>query len=451
MSDLEEKIAKLIKTRALANERQKVFRANQKATDPEFLAKKAEYEKDRRAKEKLKNADAIAAVKAEREALKAAKQKVKKPNAIKEVDNIYTDENDVILLNMKYFVDINYTMVTPTPAWKTSGIKGLSADVVDVHIKKISIIYEDYLLKRFDLIKPFIKEVLEGVTLSDDNKKYIKEKDDFLGNTKDFKENILKFAEAFILNPRGYKPALNTFVNYLKPLLNVLSRIEDEDTTKNYLILSNILKHFKDIYERYKAKNIVKTDADGNKLIIDYNDSEEIDKAIKENLESLKDKALAGCYLYFPTRRVVDYQYMKVVRYVKDSKSIDNNYLVIDKKGKLKYLVFNKHKTFASSKSHQYDLKENKVLQEVLGPYAINIGVNELLFPNTKGEIDQNFSNTSSEIFTKMYKKPLTITSIRNSAETFNNNTTGRSLEVKTKFSNMMGHTQEQGMAYVAI
>jgi hypothetical protein len=367
------------------------------------------------------------------------------------VDNIYTDENDVILLNMKYFDDINYTMVTPTPAWKTSGIKGLSADVVDVHILKISIIYKDYLLKRFDLIKPFIKEVLDGVTLSDDNKKYIKENDDFLGNTKDFKENILKFAEAFILNPRGYKPALNTFVNYLKPLLNVLSRIEDEDTTKNYLILSNMLKHFKDIYERYKAKNIVKTDADGNKLIIDYNDSEEIDKAIKENLESLKDKALAGCYLYFPTRRVVDYQYMKVVRYVKDSKSIDNNYLVIDKKGKLKYFVFNKHKTFASSKSHQYDLKENKALQEVLGPYAINIGVNELLFPNTKCEIDQNFSNTSSEIFTKMYKKPLTITSIRNSAETFNNNTTGRSLEVKTKFSNMMGHTQEQGMAYVAI
>ena len=451
MSDLEEKIAKLIKTRALANERQKVFRANQKATDPEFLAKKAEYEKDRRAKEKLKNADAIAAVKAEREALKAAKQKVKKPDAVKEVDNIYTDENDMILLNMKYYDDINYTMITPTPAWKTNGIKGLGSCEVDVHIKKISIIYEDYLLKPFDLIKPFIKEVLDGVTLSDDNKKYIKENDDFLGNTKDFKENILKLTEAFILKPRGYKPALNTFMNYLKPLLNVLSRIEDEDTTKNYLILSNILRHFKNIYNDYKAKNIVKTDADGNKLIIDYNDSEGIDKAIKENLESLKDKALAGCYLYFPTRRVVDYQYMKVVRYLKDTKSFDNNYLVIDKNGKLKYFVFNKHKTYTKFKKQQYDLKENKALQEVLGPYVITIGVNELLFPNTKGEIDQNFTNTSSDIFTKMYKKPLTITSIRNSAETFNNNTPGRSLEVKTKFSNMMGHTQEQGMAYVAI
>ena len=49
-----------------------------------------------------------------------------------------------------------------------------------------------------------------------------------------------------------------------------------------------------------------------------------------------------------------------------------------------------------------------------------------------------------------MYKTHLSLADIRNSAESFNNETPGRSLEVKIKFSNMMAHSHEQGLKYVA-
>ena len=138
MSDLE---AKLINTRVLANERQKVFRAKQRANDPEFLAKRATYERERRAKEKLRNVDAIAALNADREALKAAKKKIK--DAIIAKEAIITKDAK-IAKDVKIAKEANDTNDTND----TNDIKCLSTNIVFDDIKKQPLTPEGNIIKK---------------------------------------------------------------------------------------------------------------------------------------------------------------------------------------------------------------------------------------------------------------------------------------------------------------
>jgi hypothetical protein len=450
MADIEEIKAKLLKKRQDNANRQRVFHNNQKLVNPNYKIDKALAEKKRRDVLKIKNKEANDAIKADKEAVKLLKYPLKPEIVITNTDGFYTDQTGMLVLNIKYFDKIDYSNI-PIPQWKDNvDNRVLSPDVITKHIRIINIIYTEYLEIEFENIKPIIIKVFEGVKLDDDDIIFFKENDSFLSDSENFKKHILFFAKEYIDKPRGQTPSLNTFIDYLKPIINVLSRIETDDFYKNYIIISNTYKHLQNIYTSYKNKNIIKTDATGKKRRIDYNNKTEINKLMRENLTTSKEKAIASCYLYFPTRRLQDYANMKVVRLLKDTSDKEYNFIVIDKNNKIKQFVFNKYKTFDDYKTQRYDLKDYKDLTNILQPYTSTIAVNTLLFPNNNNIIDTDFSNTVISVFTKMYKIHLTLADIRNSAETFNNETPGRSLEVKIKFSNMMAHSHEQGLKYIA-
>jgi hypothetical protein len=47
-----------------------------------------------------------------------------------------------------------------------------------------------------------------------------------LSDSENFNKNMLYFAKAYIDKARGETPSLNTFIDYLKPIINILSRKE---------------------------------------------------------------------------------------------------------------------------------------------------------------------------------------------------------------------------------
>lgn len=446
MSDIEGIKAHLLKKREANAARQRAFHNKQRLINPNYKADKAAAEKVRRDAINAKNKAVNDIIKAE----KQLKQPVKPEIVITETDGFYTDQKGMLVLNMSYFEKIDNTNI-PIPQWKANiDDRVLAQASIKDHIRIMKIIYTEYFDIEFENIKAIIIKVLEGVKLNEDDIKYLKVNESFLSDNENFNKNMLYFAKAYIDKPRGETPSLNTFIDYLKPIINILSRIESEDFVKNYILISNMYTHLKNIYTSYKTKNIIKTDVNGKKRIVDYNNKVEIKKLMSENLTSLKEKAIASCYLYFPTRRLQDYANMKIVRLIKETNNTEYNFIVVDKKNKIKAFVFNKYKTSYIYKKQKYDLKEYNDLTNVLTPYVSTMSINGLLFPNNKNNIDTDFSNTVTEVFTKMYKTHLSLADIRNSAESFNNETPGRSLEVKIKFSNMMAHSHEQGLKYVA-
>jgi hypothetical protein len=446
MSDIEGIKAHLLKKREANAARQRAFHNKQRLINPNYKADKAAAEKVRRDAINAKNKAVNDIIKAE----KQLKQPVKPEIVITETDGFYTDQKGMLVLNMTNFEKIDNTKI-PIPLWKANiDNRVLAQASIKDHIRIMKIIYTEYLDIEFENIKSIIIKVLEGLKLSEDDIKYLKENESLLSDSDNFNKNMLYFAKAYIDKPRGETPSLNTFIDYLKPIINILSRIESEDFVKNYILISNMYTHLKNIYTSYKTKNIIKTDVNGKKRIVDYNNKVEIKKLMSENLTSLKEKAIASCYLYFPTRRLQDYANMKIVRLIKETNNTEYNFIVVDKKNKIKAFVFNKYKTSYIYKKQKYDLKEYKDLTNVLTPYVSTMSINGLLFPNNKNNIDTDFSNTVTEVFTKIYDTHLTLEDIRNSAENFNNETAGRSLEAKIKFSNMMAHSHEQGLKYVA-
>lgn len=451
MSDIEAIKTKLLQKREANAARQRAFHNKQKLINPNYKADKAAAEKVRRDAIKAKNKPVNDIIKAEKEAEKELNQPLKPEIVISETDGFYTDQKGMLVLNMSYFEKIDNTKI-PIPLWKGNiDNRVLAQASIKDHIRIMKIIYTEYLDIEFENIKPIIIKVLEGLKLSEDDIKYLKENESLLSDSDNFNKNMLYFAKAYIEKPRCETPSLNTFIDYLKPIINILSRIESEDFEKNYILVSNMYQHLKNIYTSYKTKNIIKTDVNGKKRIVDYNNKVEIKKLMSENLTSLKDKAIASCYLYFPTRRLQDYANMKIVRLIKETNNTEYNFIVVDKKNKIKAFVFNKYKTSYIYNKQKYDLKEYNDLTNVLSPYVSTMSINGLLFPNNKNNIDTDFSNTVTEVFSKMYDTHLTLQDIRNSAENFNNEITGRSLEAKIKFSNMMAHSHTEGLKYVAI
>jgi hypothetical protein len=229
MSDTEAIKADLLKKREANAARQRAFHNKQKLINPNYKADKAAAEKVRRDAIKAKN---------------------------KPINDIINAEKGMLVLNMSYFEKIDNSNI-PIPQWKANIDKRVLAPAtIKDHIRIMKIIYTEYLDIEFENIKPIIIKVLEGLKLSDDDIKYLKENESLLSDSENFNKNMLYLAKAYIDKPRGQTPSLNTFIDYLKPIINILSRIELEDFEKNYILVSNIYKHLKDIYTSYKTKKV---------------------------------------------------------------------------------------------------------------------------------------------------------------------------------------------------
>ena len=477
LAELLEKIA--IKKKK-ASERQRKFREEQKVKNPNYYKDRAEYQKKLRNKEKEILEEKV---KIEKVIIdpNGAKEPVIIPKDDKEVINdvdvqnvpIGTTElevehyNGIVLLKMSYLKIINYD-ITKKPYWQ-KGIynteeelkkaKALSQTVIKNHITKITVINEEYYKKAIDdKVKELYVKILEGNSITEEELKYLKENDNYFKEPDTFLKSIKLFAKEFIKNPRkkgcvDTKPSLNTFINYLKPITNILSRVEkDEDIRKNYTMISNIISNLDSIYIKFRKKNIMTIDKNGNKKVIDYGDVDKTKELMDTNEAlTIEEKALAACYLLFPTRRIEDYQHLKLANDINETKDTNNNYVVVDAKN-IKWFVFNKHKTAKDYNSQIYNIEDNKDLEQYLKPHILNISDNAYIFVKANKKIynESEMSLKLKKIFTKIFKIELTLDNIRSSAENYNN-TKGRTVEQREQFSLMMGHSLLTGMNYQKI
>jgi hypothetical protein len=480
LAELLEKIA--IKKKK-ASERQRKFREEQKVKNPNYYKDRAEYQKKLRNKEKeiLEEKVKIEKVIIDPNGAKETVKPVIIPKDDKEVINdvdvqnvpIGTVEleiehyNGIVLLKMSYFKIIKYD-ITKKPYWQ-KGIynteeelkkaKALSQTVIKNHITKITVINEEYYKKAIDdKVKELYVKILEGNSITEEELKYLKENDNYFKEPDTFLKSIKLFAKEFIKNPRkkgcvDTKPSLNTFINYLKPITNILSRVEkDEDIRKNYTMISNIISNLDSIYIKFRKKNIMTIDKNGNKKVIDYGDVDKTKELMDTNEAlTIEEKALAACYLLFPTRRIEDYQHLKLANDINETKDTNNNYLVVDAKN-IKWFVFNKHKTAKDYNSQIYNIEDNKSLEQYLKPHILNISDNAYIFVKANKKIynESEMSLKLKKIFTKIFKIELTLDNIRSSAENYNN-TKGRTVEQREQFSLMMGHSLLTGMNYQKI
>lgn len=130
------------------------------------------------------------------------------------------------------------------------------------------------------------------------------------------------------------------------------------------------------------------------------------------------------------------------------------NYLVVDDDNNIKCFVFNKYKTLKTYKNQMYNLEEYNDLEEYLKPHIVNIKENEIILKTaiTNKMYDQsNFSTKIKKIFTSIFKTELSLDNIRSAAETYNNNTPGRTMYQREQFSLMMGHSLSTGMGYTGM
>lgn len=486
LTELLEKIA--IKKKK-ASERQRKFREEQKVKNPNYYKDRAEYQKKLRNKEKeileekvkIEKANVIIDPVIKTKAVKETVKPVIIPKDDKEVINdvdvqnvpIGTTEleiehyNGIVLLKMSYFKIINYD-ITKKPYWQ-KGIynteeelkkaKALSQTVIKNHITKITVINEEYYKKAIDdKVKELYVKILEGNSITEEELKYLKENDNYFKEPETFLKSIKLFGKEFIKNPRkkgcvDTKPSLNTFINYLKPITNILSRVEkDEDIRKNYTMISNIISNLDSIYIKFRKKNIMTVDKNGNEKVIDYGDVDKTKELMDTNEAlTIEEKALAACYLLFPTRRIEDYQHLKLANDINETKDTNNNYLVVDAKN-IKWFVFNKHKTAKDYNGQIYNIEENKSLEQYLKPHILNISDNAYIFLKVNKKIynESEMSLKLKKIFTKIFKIELTLDNIRSSAENYNN-TKGRTVEQREQFSLMMGHSLLTGMNYQKI
>lgn len=473
MSDIE-KAEKLLNQRKTGAERAAKHRAKMIATDPDFLKKKAEYAKKQRSKF-MATPEIIAVVndikkvendKQIKKGNKIPKEYVKPsaPKILKETiepkkqqeliqNKMHYDEKGVLLLNMTYFKDIDYSPV-PIPLWKKTNNKALTVNVIKDHLQKINIIYKEYFKIGYDdEVNNILIKVLKGDNLEAKDLLYLKYNDDFFASS-EFKKHIEFFAIKFIESPRTIRPSLNTFISYLKPIVNVLSRIETAEIYKNYITASNILKHLSNVSVSFKKENIMKTDDNDNKKTIDYGNKENLKESIDKSALTVEEKALSALYLFLPPRRLEDYRNM-IYKNTYDPAFMcrkEHNYL--NNHDGISSIVFNKHKTDKTYKDQMYNITENNDLNKYLKPHTDTLKDGDYLFKIKKGNrpIDQaNFSKKAKRIFTKIFKINLTVDDIRSSAESWNINTPGRTMNEQEAFSLKMGHSLVMGLSYVKI
>jgi len=365
-----------------------------------------------------------------------------------------------ILMKMEFFENINYDN-NPTPFWMRNTIslktnedyknaRKLENTPLLLNLNKLKLFFNNYTDIDFDKYSLIFEKVLSGDKL---NKKEldILKTNIYLYND-DYKNVIKEVADKYIKS--NNMASLNTFINILKPLTNILSRLHyDKHFTKNYYIISNILTQLNNIFINYKKENIIGTDENNCNKIFDYEDTDNLKILIDKANLSETEKAMVAVYLFFPPRRIMDYTEMIKFSSQESTKDItDSNFVIFnDLDNTIEYFIFNKYKTASKYGRQVYNILEYKNLSDYLMPFIKKIEVGEYLFvkPNGIKYNQSDFSNKLSKILFKIFGIKMSVNDIRNNAENYNILTPGRSFRTKEIFSEMMAHSFMMAQSYV--
>jgi hypothetical protein len=241
--------------------------------------------------------------------------------------------------------------------------------------------------------------------------------------------------------------------NYFNAIYSILKRIE------GYCHLTPVYKRMLDRYnnliDTQRGKNVMSKKEEKNIMswnkIVTYNDKSWTDEA----------RLLHRLYTSMPPRRLKDYSHMKYVR----GKSMDivrsmdkkYNYIVVNKYKNPISLVINNYKTKKRYGTFIVDLTQKdsihfryseikKAIKNFVKSSAIKSG--ELVFPNTKGDMYQDFTSWVHHLFKKTGRK-ISVNLLRHSfiSDYLDDNPRATDNQIK-KMSIAMGHKPETFRSY---
>lgn len=366
----------------------------------------------------------------------------------------------LVILKMEYFDNICYDN-NPIPYWKRNAgplktaedykkARRMDNKSILYNLNKLRLYFNYYTLIDFDKYTLIFEKILSGDKLNKKELNLLKTNPLFY--FENYKEVVKDIAQTYI--KQNEIPALNTFINIIKAIVNILSRCHyDKHLTNNYYILSNTLTHLNHIFINYKKQNIIESDINNQLKIFDYDDVDNLKYLIdKANLKE-KEKAIVAVYLFFPPRRIQDY--IEMIKYNSYDENItnntDSNFIICnDVENTLEYFIFNKYKTSSKYGRQMYNILEYNNLHDYIYPYIKNIEVGEYIFKKDNGKkySQGDFSLKICNILYKIFGIKMSLNDVRNCAENYNNKP-GRSFNTKEVYSHMMGHSFMVGQSYI--
>tara|TARA_R100000951_G_scaffold47050_1_gene40241 strand:+ start:1036 stop:2475 length:1440 start_codon:yes stop_codon:yes gene_type:complete len=336
------------------------------------------------------------------------------------------DNTKLLSIDMLLFDDIDYNVICK-PKWFKDNLK-TEKDFKDAkqmndktkkgYLSNIKTIYNKY-FKSEDLNDNKLKlynHILNGEKLSTDNINYLKTNDDFIADPDNFLKHLKYLANEY----KKENKANSTFINSLKAIIAITSRIEyDNDFKTNYNIASNVMNRFSIYQNDHNKKGIAKKhDVNGDKVEIDYNNFDYSLELIN-NSKIIEEKALVSLYVLSSPlpRRIEDYQYMVLAKEGDDISNTDINYMLIT--NDIFKLIFNKYKTSSTYGNMIYIIENDFVKQRLNDHIQCNkIQKGHYVFgkKNKRSEPLIKLDGYLSICLENIFKKKLTLNDIRHSA-----------------------------------
>ena len=344
--------------------------------------------------------------------------------------------------------------VKGSPEYK--GIRGYSEKQLKLDLANINTILQRILKRKLNDIE--IQLITKIYNAEDLNKNEIETlfSQDNLSIFR--KNNIQKVIDEL------YKSGLkeNSIKTKLRPIQNIMARIEEDEYDDVYQILANITSNVNNKYIARRDENQVEAkDIDKARALstwsLDKNKIKDQKELINDSRIDTEEKAIASLYYLMPPRRL-EYATMKISDETDESvlKNASENYLIL-KNNKPDKFVFGNFKTNEKGGLVKKQLFGTQIfnVNNDVKPYLtkhikenkLSIGDN-LFKDNTEAKLGIKLEAINFKIFNI---KGIGVIMIRQAGATYNQNTPRRSNKLKKDFATQMAHDLSTNTQYAKI
>ena len=344
--------------------------------------------------------------------------------------------------------------VKGSPEYK--GIRGYSEKQLKLDLANINTILQRILKRKLNDIE--IQLITKIYNAEDLNKNEIETlfSQDNLSIFR--KNNIQKVIDEL------YKSGLkeNSIKTKLRPIQNIMARIEEDEYDDVYQILANITSNVNNKYIARRDENQVEAkDIDKARALstwsLDKNKIKDQKELINDSRIDTEEKAIASLYYLMPPRRL-EYATMKISDETDESvlKNASENYLIL-KNNKPDKFVFGNFKTNEKGGLVKKQLFGTQIfnVNNDVKPYLtkhikenkLSIGDN-LFKDNTEAKLGIKLEAINFKIFNI---KGIGVILLRQAGATYNQNTPRRSNKLKKDFATQMAHDLSTNTQYAKI
>ena len=261
-----------------------------------------------------------------------------------------------------------------------------------------------------------------------------------------------------------YKSGLkeNSIKTKLRPIQNIMARIEENEYDDVYQILANITSNVNNKYIAKRDENQVEAkDIDKARALstwsLDKNKIKDQKELINDSGLDAEEKAIASLYYLMPPRRL-EYATMKISDETDESvlENASENYLILknDKPDKFVFGNFKTNekgglvkKTLFGTQIYNVNNDVKQYLTKHIKENKLSIGDN-LFKDNTEAKLGVKLESINFKIF---HIKGIGVIMIRQAGATYNQNTPRRSNKLKKDFATQMAHDLSTNTQYAKI